>query len=117
MGKCLKCGKCCFLHVRILDVVYELPFPCPYLRNKKCSIYHKRWEVNPNCLTVQQGFKAGLIPKGCGYPAPSGYVPSQPIPLELLMRNWTAIIKELNIGEIEEKRMKKKIISLLGDAL
>ena len=59
------------------EVVY-LPFHCAYYdpEARLCTVYDRRHELNPRCLTVEQGIKHGVFPAGCPYVRDlSGYRP------------------------------------------
>jgi uncharacterized cysteine cluster protein YcgN (CxxCxxCC family) len=82
--KCRKCGRCCCAKLIIEDeetgedeVVYT-PFPCTYLdvNTCLCTIYDNRHEVNPVCLTLENGIAIGVFPADCPYVADiEGYKP------------------------------------------
>ena len=48
-----------------------LPFPCPYLDEdtRLCTVYERRHEVNPDCLTLEEGIRIGVFPADCPYVA------------------------------------------------
>ena len=50
------------------EVVYT-PFFCKYYdaATRLCTIYPRRHEVNPHCLTVEEGIKMGVFPADCPY--------------------------------------------------
>jgi len=68
---CRRCGRCCYAKIiRGGEVVY-MPFPCPHLdeKTKLCRVYPRRHEVNPNCLTIEEGIRIGVFPADCPYVA------------------------------------------------
>lgn len=79
---CTNCGKCCYKKLIIGRNVYITPFPCEFLDTETnlCTIYEKRHELNPLCLTMEQGMKVSAFPADCGYVptmAPEGYNPAR----------------------------------------
>jgi Zn ribbon nucleic-acid-binding protein len=42
---------------------------CIYLNEKtgRCTVYKNRFEKNPNCLTLQQMYRMGSMPRECPY--------------------------------------------------
>ena len=75
---CTNCGKCCYQKVIIGRSVFITPFPCEFLNTETnlCTIYDRRHELNPTCLTVEQGLKVSAFPSDCGYvkeKAPKNY--------------------------------------------
>ena len=53
---CTNCGKCCYKKLLVGRIVYITPFPCEFLDTKTnlCTIYDRRKELNPLCLSVSQ---------------------------------------------------------------
>ena len=79
---CTQCGKCCYKKLIIGRKVYITPFPCDYLdtATNLCTIYDKRHEIYPDCLTLEQGFKTSAFPEDCPYVpalAPKNYKPAR----------------------------------------
>ena len=75
--KCRKCGRCCCAKLLLdagpegeTEVVYT-PFPCKYLdeETRLCTVYERRQEVNPDCLTLEEGIQIGVFPADCPYVA------------------------------------------------
>ncbi len=72
---CVNCpdeirGICCYYLGLIEGHLIYLPnHPCKYLdlNTQKCSIYEKRKEINPNCLTLKEMYIKGTLPKRCPY--------------------------------------------------
>ena len=72
---CVNCpeeirGICCNYLAWIEGHLIYLPnHPCKYLNldTRKCSIYEKRHEINPNCLTLKEMYIKGTLPKNCPY--------------------------------------------------
>ena len=74
---CRRCGRCCYAKV-IIDDVYSTDVPCQYLdtASNNCTVYERRFELNPECLTVPQGIRARVFPADCPYVADvKGYRP------------------------------------------
>jgi len=75
---CEKCGRCCYAKLIIDGEVVYTPFPCPHLdeETRLCTVYERRHEVNPDCLTVEMGIELGVFPADCPYVRDiPGYVP------------------------------------------
>jgi len=53
------------------DELVYLPFPCPHFDEKTrlCTVYEHRFEVNPDCLTLEEGIRLGVFPADCPYVA------------------------------------------------
>ena len=66
---CERCGRCCYSKVIVDGEVVSTPFPCPYLdeQTRLCTIYERRHELNPQCLTIEIGVRLGLFPADCPY--------------------------------------------------
>jgi len=63
-------GLCCY-HNKAYDseakiMVYSNP--CQYLNKaKRCKIYKKRFEINPNCLDIEKAIRFLALPPECQY--------------------------------------------------
>ena len=66
---CERCGRCCYAKLVINGRVVYTPYPCPYLDEdtRLCTIYGRRHEHNPHCLTVEMGTRLGAFPADCPY--------------------------------------------------
>ncbi|HLX63535.1 MAG TPA: hypothetical protein VKX17_19855 [Planctomycetota bacterium] len=66
---CNRCGKCCYKKIIVGRTVYITPFPCEYLdtATNSCTIYDRRHELNPECLSVEDGMKHDAFPGDCPY--------------------------------------------------
>ena len=78
---CNHCGKCCYQKIRVGRVVYITPFPCEFLDTgtNLCTIYDRRHELNPTCLSLSEGMKFNAFPSDCPYVpehAPKNYKPA-----------------------------------------
>ena len=85
---CRKCGRCCYAKTIVEGRVIQTHVPCRYLDTvtNLCTMYERRHEVNPHCLTVREGIEQGVFPADCPYvQGIEGYVP--PIQLE----EWRAL--------------------------
>ena len=51
--------------------VFYTPYYCPYLdtETRLCTIYDRRHELNPHCLSVEEGIEIGVFPADCPYVA------------------------------------------------
>jgi hypothetical protein len=66
---CKKCGRCCCTKLIINGEIVYTPFPCPHLdeTTRLCTIYERRHELNPDCITVDMGIRLGVFPPDCPY--------------------------------------------------
>lgn len=63
-------GLCCFHKKTYNPNTGELIYsePCQYLNKaKRCRIYKKRHEINPNCLHIEYAVKICALPPACPY--------------------------------------------------
>jgi|GEM_PF-1300481 len=79
---CNHCGKCCYQKIIVGRTVYITPFPCHYLdtHTNMCTVYDRRHELNPACLSIETGMKHSAFPLDCGYvkeSAPKNYKPAR----------------------------------------
>lgn len=67
--KCKRCGDCCKLKVAVDGKIYQSSAACPYLdkQAKLCSIYERRFELNPYCHPITDLVKSNMAPAHCGY--------------------------------------------------
>ena len=80
-SKCRKCGRCCARKIVVEDKVFYTEYYCPYLdrETKLCTVYDRRHEINPHCLTVEEGIKVGVFPADCPFVA---HIPDYAPPAE-----------------------------------
>lgn len=65
---CRECGICCSLAIPINSSNYIcLGLPCKFLKNKKCSVYSRRFSVAPWCADLVRCLVEGIFPKECPY--------------------------------------------------
>ena len=66
---CEKCGRCCYAKLILDGEVVYTPFPCPHFDEdtRLCTVYGRRREANPHCLTVEMGIRLGVFPPDCPY--------------------------------------------------
>src|SRR5207249_782624 len=79
---CSHCGKCCYKKIIVGRTVYISPFPCEFLdtQTNMCTVYDRRHEMNPDCLSMETGFKHSAFPTDCTYVpemAPKNYKPAR----------------------------------------
>jgi len=69
--RCRRCGRCCVAKVIIGGEVHFTPFFCRHLdlKTQLCAIYDRRHELNPDCLSVEEGLLLGVFPADCPYVA------------------------------------------------
>ena len=91
---CRRCGRCCYAKLVFEEEMVFLPFPCPHLDEKTrlCKVYERRFEVNPDCLTLDEGIRLGVFPADCPYVAGlKGYKPPREnCTTEEINRYWNA---------------------------
>jgi len=99
--KCLRCGRCCYRKLWIGDTIYYTPFPCEYLdtETKLCTIYEKRHEINPECLSVEEGIRLGIFPADCPYVRD---IPDYKPPVTDLIDE--EVVSLIENGEIEDEK-------------
>jgi len=68
---CNRCGCCCYEKIELVDGVILYGDPCPYLdtETRLCTIYPKRFEINPECIKMTEEIIGRLywLPSHCGY--------------------------------------------------
>ncbi len=66
---CRKCGRCCCVKVVIQGQVVLSPFYCPFLDEMTmlCTIYPRRYQLNPLCTSPEVGIRLGIWPGDCPY--------------------------------------------------
>ena len=66
---CRRCGRCCCRKILVGDEIVYLPLYCPHYdpETRLCTIYERRHELNPRCLTVEEGIEIGVFPADCPY--------------------------------------------------
>lgn len=66
---CRRCGQCCFTGLVVAGVTIGTDIPCRFLdvETRLCTVYERRHEANPNCLTVEEGIKVSAFPADCPY--------------------------------------------------
>ncbi len=83
---CRKCGRCCSVKVVIQGQVVLSPLYCPFLDEGTmlCTIYPRRYELNPLCTSPEVGIRLGIWPGDCpyvddpdSYPAPRDMLPEE----------------------------------------
>ena len=79
---CNNCGKCCYKKIIVGRSVFITPFPCEFLNTDTnlCTVYERRFELNPLCLSMEEGFKVNAFPEDCPYVpemAPPKYKPAR----------------------------------------
>ena len=68
---CRRCGRCCYAKVILDGEMYYTDIPCEFLdlATKACTIYERRFELNPECLSIERGIRMGVFPADCPYVA------------------------------------------------
>ncbi len=70
---CTGCGLCCYKRGRLNGggVFIDYSQPCRYLDTAtgRCTVYERRFEVNPDCrkVTIFHAKYDRLMPPTCGY--------------------------------------------------
>lgn len=100
-------GKCC--HKSFIVGPYrirETKPHCPYLSEKtgRCTVYNKRFEKNPNCLTLEEMYKLGTAPRDCPYVKDDqDYQSREDIPFESFSEFEEAYGHEYELAPIREE--------------
>ena len=109
---CRRCGRCCCRKFVLRDIVYLTPFYCPHLdpTTRLCTVYERRFQVNPNCLPVERSLERGVFPADCPYVA--GREDYRP-PVETLDffglgQLARQIAEELEVSEEEFERVRRQ---------
>jgi hypothetical protein len=69
-NRCERCGRCCCAKLVTADgEIVFLPVFCEHYdpETRLCTVYERRFEVNPQCLTVEEGIAAGVFPADCPF--------------------------------------------------
>ena len=68
---CRRCGRCCYAKIIIDEETWYTDIPCPHLdlKTRLCRVYEQRFEVDPDCLSVEEGIRLGVFPADCPYVA------------------------------------------------
>jgi len=77
---CRRCGRCCYEKFIVDGHVFNTRTPCRYLdvKTNLCTIYERRFEVNPHCLDVAGGIAFHAFPADCPYVRGLGdYLPTE----------------------------------------
>jgi len=70
---CNQCGLCCYEKIQQEDGSWliDLSSPCPWLdiETRLCTVYEKRFRVNPRCLRVNlpRALFTGYLSPSCAY--------------------------------------------------
>ena len=75
---CKRCGRCCRQKLFTGKELVYMPFYCQFFNEETrlCRVYKRRFEANPQCLTIDEAIEAGCLPADCPYVAgASGYRP------------------------------------------
>ncbi|HOX06764.1 MAG TPA: hypothetical protein PK280_10195 [Planctomycetota bacterium] len=109
---CRRCGRCCCRKFVIRDIVYHTPFFCPHLNpeTRLCRVYEHRFEVNPQCLSVNLGLARGVFPADCPYTAGSEdyRAPVEHLDFFGLGKLARQIAEELEVSEEEFERVRRE---------
>lgn len=64
-------GLCCYHKKNFIENTNEVIYsnPCEYLSKKtrRCKIYKKRFEINPNCMDIEKAIRFRVLPPECKY--------------------------------------------------
>jgi len=66
---CNQCGKCCYIKSIVSGISFFTDCHCRFLdtKTKLCTIYEKRFEVNPKCLSIKEAIRIKAVPDECPY--------------------------------------------------
>lgn len=127
---CMNCpvkGDCCYASITIRDKNMILTnHPCKYLNleTKSCTVYEKRKELAPDCLSIGEALKKGALPRECVYAKhflSKGLLPQYPFKerinpddLKFHPRYLYDLYNEKPHDEIRNYGKKKKILQEEG---
>ena len=68
---CRRCGRCCYVKLRLGGVLVETNQACSFLdtQSRLCTVYEERFQRNRGCLTVEEAIREGVFPQDCSYVA------------------------------------------------
>ena len=69
---CARCkvrGSCCYLETMAKGIRISTDEPCEFLDEETglCKVYENRYDVNPECLTIEEMLEGHTVPLECGY--------------------------------------------------
>ena len=109
---CRKCGRCCSVKLVIQGQVVITPFSCPFLDETThlCTIYSRRYELNPLCTPPEVGIRLGIWPGDCPYvPDPENYN----APRDMLPEEVEAYEAQCRAAQEE---IRKAVATILGSS-
>lgn len=110
---CQRCGRCCRVKLAIDGEVVATPFLCPHLdRNTRlCTIYERRSELNPFCVSAADGVEVGVFPADCPYVSgvPGYQAPRDATPDEIAAYAHACVTSQLDIRRIAEEREREGV--------
>ena len=68
---CRRCGRCCAVKVVVEDRVIYTGEACRFYdpETKLCTVYARRHEANPDCLSLDEAIRQGVLPADCPFVA------------------------------------------------
>ncbi len=111
---CRRCGRCCCRKFLLGEYVYHTPFHCQYLdlETRLCTVYERRFEVNPYCLPVERAMERGIFPADCPYVAgrEDYRAPVENLDFFGLGELARQIAGELEVSDEEFERVRKRCL-------
>ena len=101
---CRRCGRCCYEKFIIEGRVFTTRRPCHCLdlNTNLCTVYDRRFTVNPRCLDVTRGIEMGVFSADCPYVAGMAqYLPAE--------NGW--------LGEETVRRIERGLLCTCEDVL
>jgi len=115
---CRRCGRCCCRKFVLKDLVYHTPFFCPHLdrATRLCTVYGRRFQANPQCLSVERGIERGVFPADCPYVAgrPGYRPPVETLDFFGLGDLARQIALELEVSDEEFERVRRESLVAKG---
>jgi hypothetical protein len=115
---CRRCGRCCCRKFVMKDLVYHTPFYCRHLdpATRLCTVYERRFQANPQCLSVERGLARGVFPADC--PSVAGRAdyraPVEDLDFFGLGELAREIAKELDVSDEEFERARREALVAKG---
>ena len=110
---CQRCGRCCRVKLAIDGEVVATPFLCPHLDRdtRLCTIYERRFELNPFCASAADAVESGIFPADCPYVAGSpGYrAPRDATPDEIAAYAHACVESQVDIRRIAAERARESL--------
>lgn len=112
---CRRCGLCCRVKLLIDDELVATPFVCPHLdrETRLCTIYERRFELNPFCVSAVDGVEARIFPADCPYVrGAAGYRgPREATPEEIAAHAHVCVASQVDLRRIANERDRQGVLA------